>query len=88
MGRSSGGFSVDGVGVVPDLNVAPHGVPAGYRLRAHLTEEAGDDVSVWVADGYLYVAGHYGRLLVEQQAENMARVRCVRPRAAAGEGRD
>lgn len=86
MGRTSGGFSVDGVGVVPDLDVSAHGVPAGYRLRAHLTGEAADDMSVWVADGYLYVAGQYGRLLVEQRAENVTRVRCVRPRTAAGEG--
>lgn len=65
---------LDGGGVIADRELADH-----TRLRVRLTDNPADDVSVYVEDGRLHVAGQYARLCVRQVEANRVSVTPVAP---------
>lgn len=64
---------LDGGGVIPDGEL-----PDG-RLRIRLTDDPAEDVSVYVEDGRLHVAGQYARLCVRQVEAHRISVETKRP---------
>lgn len=66
---------VSGGGVFPDVEL--EGV---FRLRVRTTENASEDMDVWVEDGKLHIAGHYGALHFETQEANRVAISVQLPR--------
>lgn len=66
-------LSVDGGGVFPDTPLH------GTRLRVHLTDDPAHDLTVYVEDGRLHVAGQYARLHVRQDEPHRVSVETVAP---------
>jgi len=56
---------------VPDEPLLPGGpLPEGYRFRVHLTENLSEDVDLFILDGRLHLAAHYGTLHFTTEGAN------------------
>ncbi len=65
---------------MPDEPLIPGGpLPEGYRFRVHLTPNASEDVDVFILDGKLHIAAHYGTLHFTSDEQNHVTVQVKVP---------